>query len=603
MNLAGCDPWGNRRPPSIGPGPRPRYMPDATHGAFPTGRDRPPKHFRAAMPLLPRPDTLLRELHTLRGDTTPPGLARRRELLRAVNHLPLGRARDVESLHEEALFLAAFPPSRPLLTLAHAILRNIHRKVADLRPSEAAALDDSGIAGSTTTTTIPFEFACWLRRHGQRADFVVPDEATAGKLDPLVRLTMFPAECDAFDSGEYSSREWLRLASAGLGSSFDWLVPAHRTRAPRAYRTAFEDAEPNVRWQLGTSPFSVSRNRAPAPSTHWRADFRRVPADPVAWIAQPLHAWRRLSGTAARRWIDASIAALGARAREVTPTMDPNIDEVYLADLGEGAALCIIGAHPEKRLSLEANYGYVMFSNGVPIGYGGVTPLADQANTGANLFPAFRGSEAAFLFGQALRAFRGIFGISRFVVNPYQFGKGNDEALQSGAFWFYDRLGFRSASATLRRTVDRERLRLRATPGARTSLTMLRRIATADVVLELAPSATPLFDEQGLISLGHLVATSLAARPATDRTTWRFLDVLPRHTRARGELLLGPVVALIAPAVARWSPEDRRALASLIRAKGAVRERGFARLSRTHATLWTALRSRATSRRGRAARS
>lgn len=33
-----------------------------------------------------------------------------------------------------------------------------------------------------------------------------------------------------------------------------------------------------------------------------------------------------------------------------------------------------------------------MFSNGVPIGYGGVTPWPNQANTGANLFPAFRGS-------------------------------------------------------------------------------------------------------------------------------------------------------------------------------------------------------------------
>ena len=88
-----------------------------------------------------------------------------------------------------------------------------------------------------------------------------------------------------------------------------------------------------------------------------------------------------------------------------------------------------------------------MFSNGVPIGYGGVTTLGAQANTGVNLFESFRRSEAAFLFAQSLRAFRTLFGVTRFVVNPYQFGRDNEEALASGAYWFYDRLGFRPTTS------------------------------------------------------------------------------------------------------------------------------------------------------------
>ena len=38
----------------------------------------------------------------------------------------------------------------------------------------------------------------------------------------------------------------------------------------------------------------------------------------------------------------------------------------------------------------------------------------------------------------------------KFVVKPYQFGKGNPEGLKSGAFWFYYRLGFRPVRDDIR---------------------------------------------------------------------------------------------------------------------------------------------------------
>ena len=33
------------------------------------------------------------------------------------------------------------------------------------------------------------------------------------RLEPLLRLTMLAAEADAFDSGEFSTQEWIELAS------------------------------------------------------------------------------------------------------------------------------------------------------------------------------------------------------------------------------------------------------------------------------------------------------------------------------------------------------------------------------------------------------
>ena len=144
-------------------------------------------------------------------------------------------------------------------------------------------------------------------------------------------------------------------------------------------------------------------------------------------------------------------AAVSARCREVVAITYADPNAVHWCDLGEGVGLAVIGASPGKRMCIEANYAYLLLSNGAPIGYGGVTALFRQANTGVNIFDAYRGSEAAFLWTEMLRAFHALFGARRFVVNGYQFGEGNPEAIASGAYWFYYRLGFRPAAAAERK--------------------------------------------------------------------------------------------------------------------------------------------------------
>ncbi len=37
-----------------------------------------------------------------------------------------------------------------------------------------------------------------------------------------------------------------------------------------------------------------------------------------------------------------------------------------------------------------------------------------------------------------------LFNVDTFTVYPYQLGYGNDEGLKSGAWWFYQKLGFRA---------------------------------------------------------------------------------------------------------------------------------------------------------------
>jgi hypothetical protein len=306
-------------------------------------------------------------------------------------------------------------------------------------------------------------------------------------------------------------------------------------------------------------------------------------------IAAPLERIELLDRRRGEQVIDVTRAALTARCREVYAISYANPDEVHLADLGEGTAVALIGVLPARRLSLESNYGYLLLSNGVPIGYAGVTPLYRQANTGINIFEPFRGSEAAFLCAQTLRAFRTLFGVDRFVLNPYQIGAGNREAIESGAFWFYYRLGFRPVVRELAALAAAEHRRQLARPRHRTDEATLRRLAQSDVELVL-PGARrrDRFAESWLADLSVLASAELARADGGSRERdsarvaariARALGVrnLARWPRAEREAFvsLAPLVALLD--LQSLDTRGCEGLVRVLRAKGAAQERPYVR--------------------------
>ena len=136
-------------------------------------------------------------------------------------------------------------------------------------------------------------------------------------------------------------------------------------------------------------------------------------------------------------------------------------------------------------VALECTMGYLILSNGVPIGYGGASALFRQVNTGINIFDEFRHSEAAFLWTQVMRVYHALTGCTRFIANAYQFGGDNREALQSGAFWFYYRLGFRPVDGPIRALARAEAAKIRKRPGYRSNVATLKRLASCDMHLTL----------------------------------------------------------------------------------------------------------------------
>jgi hypothetical protein len=550
---------------------------------------------------MPSARELLQELRHLRSTYGVEAESRKRALLEALDDRRLRTVRDIVDVHEDLLFLVAFPGGPETRRLALRQLNDFLGRWRGVPAAVRVAAENSGIAGTIARPLVAWPIARALApREDAEIDWRNLEDPAA--FDALVARLVTPSEEDAFGSGEYSTRQWIELARPREATALQWLIRAGAALAPRRdFAAAWDAAAVPLRWALKGSTRSTTHARLKVRPT-WRSGFRRPSGPTRELVAQPLESIRLLPRREAVRVIELARNALVVRSREVHAMSYANPAEVHLADLGAGVELAVIGVPPPQRLLLEANYGYLLLSNGVPIGYGGVSPLFRQANTGINVFDPFRGSEAAFLWVQTLRAFRTLFGVRRFILNGYQFGAGNSEAIASGAYWFYWRLGFRPSLPENVALAAEEGARLKKAPTRRTPAAVLRRLARGDLMLDLEdwePADT--FEEALLPRLGAAVARRIAALPVTSheagaaQLTRDVADALGlRHARVgagvdrHGFERVAPLAALLD--LRTWSTVERAALLRWMQAKGVSVEQAFARQATEQVRFFRALR-------------
>jgi hypothetical protein len=126
------------------------------------------------------------------------------------------------------------------------------------------------------------------------------------------------------------------------------------------------------------------------------------------------------------------------------------------------------------------------FRNGVPIGYAEVIwprhPKGGRMEVGFNLYYTFRQGETAWLYARLLKLYRERYRVTSFLVDPYQLGHENEEAIESGSFWFYYKLGFRPESPEVASLAERELQKIATQPGYRTRPATLCKLADSPMV-------------------------------------------------------------------------------------------------------------------------
>ncbi len=184
---------------------------------------------------------------------------------------------------------------------------------------------------------------------------------------------------------------------------------------------------------------------------------------------------------------DITKGVLCSNYREIDPITYAENTDTELYDIGRGITIALYFMRPPWRLSCESYVSYMAFRNGVPVSYGGGWIFFDRTKLAGNVFPPFRGGESAYLFAHLYRLYHLRFGANCFQVAPYQIGQKNEDAIASGAFWFYHRLGFRPNDEKLQALAEEESNKRTADKKYRSPAAVLRKFSNTEMILSLSP--------------------------------------------------------------------------------------------------------------------
>jgi hypothetical protein len=510
---------------------------------------------------------LLDRLDGWKGRCGGPGTDQLERLLALVAARRFRDAGAAIRLHETLLFLRAHPRSPAVARLADRILFAFADRVAELRAAGAdiSAFEEpevSGIAGTSLSAVFSYEVARRLAALHQRGVEIAWDRHDQiDKLGPaLCRFLPLLGE-DWPVEAHVPYRDWISAARRRGGSDLAWLLErlAALPLAPRGRAEIYEALDLPLTWDIGNARCSRSRLRLPARTLYCHEEplLRRSDVSLARELEAPPLPVTRLSRPQARKILDLILDTSAMRYRELYGFSHPDEAAVFHADAGRGVEIFFFGVPPAWRLPLRAYHAGMFFKNGVPAGYVELLSLFERAEVGFNLYYTFREGESAWIYARLLRLFRQVLGVSCFSVDPYQIGLENPEAVDSGAFWFYRKLGFRPVEPEIAALVEREELRMRRAPGYRSSKRTLERLARGYILFE-GPSAEP---------------------GAWDRFRVRNLGLAVPYGSG-----LAAVLDLI-PDLERWPKEEKAAAAKILRAKESGSEARYLHLMQRHPRL------------------
>ncbi len=520
---------------------------------------------------------------------------------------------DVETLirfHDVLLFLRAFPQSARVVELADQLLADVEAQVSRFKATESdvLAFDNesvSGIAGTTVTNSWTFELARWLvQRHARHICPQWDVDEQYRHMATILPDCMPLIEDDSFVEADTPFLRWMEAAAGGEGKELEWLLRSFDSLpVSRLERTSLYDAlGVNLAWDLRGS----SASRTLARRTVARYFFHDAPllqrkqvslADEMS--SAPLKL-RKLSRIEGGKIIDMARDALAVRYRELHGSTHGDANYAFQANVGRGVQLFIWGLDAEWRLPLRAYYAGFTLKNGVPINYFEAIGLFEWIEVGFNTFYAFREGETAWIYSKVLHLLHQLAGVTCISVYPYQIGQDNEEAIKSGAFWFYRKLGFRPGRPDLLALTEREEKRIARDSEHRTSPRTLRKLAEGHMFFEFGATPSGRWDSFSVRALGMAVQRKMAAefdgnadkmRRATAKSLSRILGVNLETWNSRERWAFGSFALVLALVLdlPRWTREEKRALVAIIRAKVGPDETRFLQQLQRHNTLREAL--------------
>ena len=529
--------------------------------------------------------------------------ARKVALLSCLEGIVLPSAGAVEGLHETLLVLRAYPDSAALLKRVDALLAGFADREDLKRFSDELA--DSGIAGTVLYYRFYWTMAEWLaRRWPALLHINWEDVDNQHAIERVLEMLVLYSETPALDTMVLKPRTWFNRLKGPDETDAAFLIHRFAVLPTNDFGREMMYEALDMPLRLDPGADTPSRTRALyrwRPVVFQKRVRRKRRPSLRSEAAKPPITVKSLSREEGFRLIDLARETMVTRHRDLQGINWADADDAQLVDAGDGLSFACIGLRPERRLMLESVYVLLILKNGVPVGYFQAATLFGASELNYNLFAPWRGAEAAVIYARGVAVVHHLLGSDVFAASPYQLGDGNKEAIRTGAFWFYYKLGYRPEDAKRKAIIREERAAMKRDGAHRSSPTTLRRLCREYIYFYLAKRRD---DVIGKLNYGHIglaVSRYVAQRFGADREAAVATCVAEAADRLGVATMAGftegeriawerwcPLVMLL-DEIEDWSARDKRALVGVIRAKGSRSERDYVRRFDRHQKLRQAL--------------
>jgi hypothetical protein len=527
-------------------------------------------------------------------------------ILPALAVLSKTRFTDTESLirfHEALLFFRAYPPNAKVLREVEAILKTFEQRVAQLRATDAdlSPLDDpevSGIAGTRVTSNFSYAIVCWLAEKYPAQlsidwDWFEEEERFGANMPRFLPLL----EEEAMVEAHVPYRDYLGAAK-GRANEVVWLIARFKSLklSEKEKAERYDSLKIHLRWQFGVR---ASRTVMKLPVRkiffHDRPLIARREVSLANELKSPPIPVEKLSPALGEKILEMARETSAVRYRELHGFTFGDSRRVLRADLGRGIEAFVLGVPARNRLPLRAYHAALILKNGVAVGYFEGLSIFERMESGFNLYYTFREGETAWLYARILRLMRQLLGVSVISIDPYQVGHENEEGIESGAFWFYRKLGFRPVRPELMKLTRSEESKMAVAPSRRTSARTLRKLAAGHMLFEQSGTRLGEWDRFQIRNVGLAMQKRMAREFDCDaqRIRAHSVDFVARSLglrirdwseRERDALeSLALVLAMIR--IDCWESSEKQLAARIIRAKAGGDEALYLKLMQRHSLL------------------
>jgi hypothetical protein len=441
------------------------------------------------------PGLLIHELRSISNKISDADLNRKSELLNSLMIQKEFTSKDIINYHDTLLFLLAYPQNKNIYQLtqnAFSVFEN--QLFLHLKKYKSKAINEllgSGLSGTYLTSSFGFDLTKHLvQQYKNQISIDTIDWECENGIE-ILKLILPKCEQDILLLKEESITQWF-IELAGEGQNvIEFLLRSLEEKFPEPDVCEYFFLKLKVYVKIDFTGKLPSRSAITHTFNpvfyHDKELVRKINLFDELKIKVkgplPLNAQAK-----EQSWRTSQLMLLSL-GRETDPLAYGRAEDVEVYDAGRGLSICLNGMRPGKRLPFESYIGYMAYKNGRPIAYGGAWIFGNRARIGLNVFEPYRGGESTWIFAAILRTYSLVFNIQHLLVDPYQIGKDNEEAIESGAFWFYYKLGFKPLQIPLKELAETEFAKMKESQQYRSSKAILRKLATSTLGIHLANDA------------------------------------------------------------------------------------------------------------------